>query len=315
MKDTILESIKSWEKKNKDIKTVIVIGSSIRQSNKGDKYSDIDLIIVTKDPFKYEKSSHWISEIYQPVSFHNGYEISKGNYVKRIFFENEIAVDITFLDYKMLNAASLYALLKEKLPIVLKLLGPYNLKKIEKQLLNFTYYLHRGYYLLSDRNDTGSKIKRINRECPYKTEYSFELQEFELVVNRFWQNAYRAAFKIKRNELFTAKLEHEPEMKQDLLNIIEIFSKYKNGQDYETWHKGRFIEQWADPFIVEKMVSIYGTYDAENTWNALQRTISLFSTLSAMLFEFEIYKKIENPEPYFKKWIQEIEQTLQFKLN
>ena len=314
MKDTILESIKSWEKKNKDIKTVIVIGSSIRQANKGDKYSDIDLIIVTKDPFKYEKSSRWISEIYKPVSFHNGHEISKGNFVKRIFFENEVAVDITFLDHRLLNAAGFYALTKEKLPIVLKLLGRANIKNIEKQLLNFTYYLHRGYYLLSESSNAGSKIRRINRQCPYKTEYSFELQEFELVVNRFWQNAYRAAFKIKRNELFTAKLEHEPEMKQDLLNIIEIFSKYKNGHNYETWHKGRFIEQWADPFIVEKMASIYGTYDAENTWDALQRTILLFSNLSDLLFEFEVFQNIENPEPYFTKWIKEIEQTLQFKL-
>lgn len=309
MKEEIIKNFKIWAENEADIKSVIVIGSSVRKHHQGDKYSDIDLIIFTNDPFKYERSFTWIDEIYKSVSFHNGFEISKGTFVKRIFFENEVAVDITFLSSKSLTAIYFFALVKEKAHYFFKILGREKLNAIEKLVLNFTYFLHRGFYLIVDKNNSEQKIKKVIDQCGYKTEYSRELNDFETVVNRFWQNAYRMAYKIKRNELFTAKLEHETEMKEDLLNIILIYTKHINGNNYETWHRGKFIENWADPAIVEKIKWIYGENNIESSWKSLKSTIDLFTYISDLLFDDDKFKTINDPRSYFYKWIIEIEKT------
>ncbi|MEO6524260.1 MAG: aminoglycoside 6-adenylyltransferase [Mucilaginibacter sp.] len=309
MKEDLIEKFKRWAENKVDIKSIIVIGSSVRNQQKGDKYSDIDFIIFTKDPFIYEKSVTWIDEIHKSVSFHNGFEISKGTFVKRIFFENEVAVDITFLSSKLLSAILIFTTLKEKGNYFLSVLSKKKIKEIENQILSFTYYLHRGYHFIVDKNNTEEKVKKIISQFGYKTEYSFELKDFEVVVNRFWQNAYRMAYKIKRNELFTAKLEIEPEMKQDLLNIISIYTKHVNGSDFETWHKGKFIEKWADPVIVEKLKLIYGEYNVESSWRSLKSTIDLFVHISDLLYKVDKFQTITKPQEYFYNWIAEIEQT------
>ena len=55
MKETIIEKINEWAKKDDNIKSIIVIGSSVRKQQKGDKYSDIDIIIFVKKTFKIWK--------------------------------------------------------------------------------------------------------------------------------------------------------------------------------------------------------------------------------------------------------------------
>lgn len=307
MKEDIINNLKIWAENEVDIKSVIIIGSSVRKLQKSDKYSDIDFIIFTNNPFKYEKSFTWIDEIHKSVSFHNGFEMSKGTFVKRIFFENEVAVDITFLNSRSLSAIHTFTRLTEKAKYLLKILGSNKIKVIEKQVFSFTYYLHRGYHFILDKNGSEQKVKKIISQYGYKTEYSFELKDFEIVINRFWQNAYRMAYKIKRKELFTAKLEIEPEMKHDLLNIIEIYTKHMNGDDFETWHKGKFIEKWADPVIVEKLKAIYGEYNIESTWKSLKSTIDLFIHISELLYNTDKFHTITKPQSYFHQWIIAIE--------
>ncbi|EHQ26563.1 aminoglycoside 6-adenylyltransferase [Mucilaginibacter paludis] len=309
MKEDIIKNIKVWADGEVDVKSILIIGSSVRELHKSDKYSDLDLIIFTTDPFKYEKSWTWINEIYKPASYHNGFEISKGTFVKRIFFENEVAVDITFLSSKLMSAIYVYAILKEKANYVLTILRKKKIKEIENQILNFTYYLHRGYHFIVDKNSSEQKVNKIINQCGYKTEYSYELKDFEIVLNRFWQNAYRMAYKISRNELFSAKLEIEPEMKLDLLNIISIYAKHVNGDNYETWHKGKFIEKWADPVIVEKLKSIYGEYNVMSSWRSLKSTTDLFIYISDLLYSSNKFNTINKPQSVFSKWIMEIEQT------
>ncbi|MGX7301406.1 aminoglycoside 6-adenylyltransferase [Enterococcus gilvus] len=48
------------------------------------------------------------------------------------------------------------------------------------------------------------------------------------------------AKQIFRNELWTANL-RDAECKQLLLQTLEWYKKMSHGEDYETWHAGRFI--------------------------------------------------------------------------
>lgn len=304
MKETIIEKINEWAKKDDNIKSIIIIGSSVRKQQKGDKYSDIDIITFVKNPLKYEKNYSWINQIDKPISYYNGLEVSNGTYVKRIFFENEVAVDITILNYRSLLSIYFYTLFSNN--FFLKIIGTTKSKQIENKIYRFTYYLHRGFYFIIDKKNTNYKINKILNKFNYKTEYSFELNEIEKVVNQFWQNAYRMAVKLNRNELFTARIECEHPMKQDLLNLIEFYTKFKNGNDFETWHKGRYIEKWAEPNIVEKLEFIYGSNNLQNSWSSLIATMDLFVYVSNLLTESQKYQVINNPQNYFYKWIMEI---------
>jgi aminoglycoside 6-adenylyltransferase len=45
---------------------------------------------------------------------------------------------------------------------------------------------------------------------------------------------------------------------------------------YDTWHSGRFLEEWADPRIVARLRHAYAHYDAAEIRRALLATMDLF---------------------------------------
>jgi aminoglycoside 6-adenylyltransferase len=44
----------------------------------------------------------------------------------------------------------------------------------------------------------------------------------------------------------------------------------------DTWHRGRFLERWADPAVVEALRGVYGSYDEADLARALVATMDLF---------------------------------------
>ncbi len=48
----------------------------------------------------------------------------------------------------------------------------------------------------------------------------------------------------------------------------------------DTWHAGRFLEQWADPRAVEGLRQAYAHYDAGEVKSALWATLALFHGLA-----------------------------------
>ena len=49
----ILTSLCGYARRDDDIRAVIAIGSSVRESTPADEYSDLDLIVVTELPEKW----------------------------------------------------------------------------------------------------------------------------------------------------------------------------------------------------------------------------------------------------------------------
>ncbi|MFT5875529.1 MAG: aminoglycoside 6-adenylyltransferase [Clostridium sp.] len=45
-------------------------------------------------------------------------------------------------------------------------------------------------------------------------------------------------------------------MKEMLLKMIEYYSHALHGVDYDTWHGGRFIEHWSEPWVVKEFQNI-----------------------------------------------------------
>lgn len=82
-------------------------------------------------------------------------------------------------------------------------------------------------------------------------------------------------------------------MKQVLLQVIEWHEKTVNGIEYDTWHTGRFLSEWASKETQAELQNSFGHFDRNDSWKALMTTITLFKRLS-----HEISEKMNFSYPY-----------------
>ena len=90
-------------------------------------------------------------------------------------------------------------------------------------------------------------------------------------ITRVW-----TATKLRRGELLTAKGCCDGYMKDLLLWMTIWHAGAARGWTYDTWHRGRFFEEWADPRVVAGLHAAYAHYDAADVARALWATMDLF---------------------------------------
>ena len=105
------------------------------------------------------------------------------------------------------------------------------------------------------------------------------------MVNDFWYHALWSAKKIGRGEWWTAKTCVDGYLKMRLLTAVEQYEKALHGATYDTWHNGRFIEDWAEGWIIEALTGCYARYDQEEIPKALLATMNLFRKVAKHLAE------------------------------
>ncbi|HKS26982.1 MAG TPA: aminoglycoside 6-adenylyltransferase [Pyrinomonadaceae bacterium] len=299
-----LNKIRAWAESNQQMKAVVVIGSQARKLNQADRWSDIDIILFTTHPEKYQHEDAWLSEIGNLLSCYSGLEVADGTFVKRVYFDNGVGMDVTPVQVRAIDWAYRYARVKSKLPA--KLLPASFTAKMEKPIRNFAYYIHRGMNVLVDKGGYREKLGFIESVFRYAPPGQPAQEKLEEQVHQFWQTALRMAIKLYRREFFTAKFECEAPMKVNLLTLMEWHAKCAHGWQFETWHKGRYIERWADPKIVEGLRAVYGRYEESDSWDSLFRTMELFERVSHEVAEQLGYNYDRRAEQRFREWIEEL---------
>jgi aminoglycoside 6-adenylyltransferase len=101
-------------------------------------------------------------------------------------------------------------------------------------------------------------------------------EEFLALCHDFLYHAVWAAKKLRRGELWIAKSCADGYMKQLLLGMIEWHARSERGWDHDTWHGGRFLEQWADPGALDGLGEAFAYYDEADVRRALLATMALF---------------------------------------
>ena len=67
--------------------------------------------------------------------------------------------------------------------------------------------------------------------------------------------------------------------------MTEWHARVMKGQGCDTWMRGRFFEEWADPRALEELGEAFAYYDKDDLWRALYVTMSLFRWLSVDVAE------------------------------
>lgn len=252
MNKEILNRIIDWAKKEKDIRTLILIGS-LAGKGKVDKLSDFDISVFARSSKKYVNSSKWMSKIgnvwvYEPEKVY----IKNKQYPTRlIIFENGIKADFAFYSLKVLK----------------------DLAKLKRLPLDYDL----GYEILLDKDGLAKSLSRPTYRCP--TSEKPTQQDFTYVVNVFFFEVYHVAKHLYRNDLWHAKF-RDWATKEFLLQIIEWHEKSKHGWDYDTYDLGKGMQSWTSPSIWKTLHQIFGHFDSKDSWKALLVTINLFSKVA-----------------------------------
>lgn len=254
-KERFIERFIAWAEAEPEIRLALLIGSHARTNTPADEWSDLDIPFFTAgSPDSLLYSSDWLSQLGTPwLTFLEGTAGGEG-LERRVLFRDGLDVDFPVF--------SIFTILEW----------------IEARSPRLDSTLSRGVRVLVDKENLGDRLHpsssfQIPRSIP-------DQATFDQVVHDFLYHAVWTAKKLCRGELWTAIQCCNCYMKSLLRKMIEWHSWAVHGPDYDTWHSGRFLEQWADEETLISLRYAFPHYDLEDICRSLLRTTEIFMSLS-----------------------------------
>jgi aminoglycoside 6-adenylyltransferase len=104
-------------------------------------------------------------------------------------------------------------------------------------------------------------------------------QAFINATSDFWYHTLWSAKHLRRGETWWANSCVDMYMKGLLQQMLEWHAHAIQGDQFDTWLRGRFLEEWADPRAVEQLGSAFAHYETDDIARALRNTMDLYRWL------------------------------------
>lgn len=235
----------------------MIVGSRARSDHPADEWADLDIIMVTTDPQRYLSSVDWLKNIGNPLLTFLEPTATGDELERRVLFEGILDVDFAITP-------------KDKAEQVLK-------SEVSPEIANM---FGRGVRVLVDKDKMVSEleklvsaVKRVPPRLPTEN-------EFVEVVNDFLYHAVFTAKHLRRGELWWTSGCLDCYMQRLMLIMMEWHAKAVCGLNHETWFRGRFLEEWADPSVIKGLRSSFAHYDKDDIKRALLAAMSLFQEMA-----------------------------------
>ena len=267
----LVDQFTRWGEACDSLYCAVIVGSQARSDHKADEFSDLDLILIVEDPGVYISTSQWLGDI---GSYHISFtEKSIGEGMqRRVLFDN--ALDVDFMIFPKSRMETLFS-------------G------------EIATMLERGYYILIDK--IGMKDSIV---LPDRASHCFpEEGDFINIVHDFWYHSVWTVKKLKRGEIWAAKSCLDSYMKQLLLSMIEVHARSTRGLSFPPWHDGRFVDEWAEEWIVEKLGSCFSLYNEQSIENALLSTMDLYRAIALEVAGMQDFKYPDSADEYATTWV------------
>lgn len=264
----------NWAKTADDIRAAFVVGSRARQDHPADDFSDLDIVIYSSNPNIYLSDSNWLYNI-GDVTCSFVYKTVGGDPERLCLFSGGWQIDFVILSYIQL------------------------LKTIESNRIPNNFY--RGVRTIIDKDNISKNVLPNIHKAPQNISINEEL--FLQIVSMFWFASLYTAKQILRGELWVAK-SRDGNIKELLLQMVEWYSKAINDNNYDTWHAGRFINEWAPKDVLLELEDSFGHYNFTDSWRALIITINLFKRISREIADLLCYSYPVELENEVTTWIQ-----------
>jgi aminoglycoside 6-adenylyltransferase len=273
------ERLVRWAQREDNLRAALVFGSRARDDHVADAWSDLDVLLLARDPERYRSARDWVHQIGRPwVAFleptpdGNGYEL-------RVLFEGGLDVDFCpdSIDrfWQMLQG---------------------DLSPVDADLLS------RGVRVLVDKENLSGRLAALRLERAGAA--SPGEAEFLNAVNDFWFHAVWTAKRLRRGEIWRAKHCCDVYLKKLLLRMLEWHARASRGPHVDTWVGGRFLNEWADPRAIDALPAVFAHYDPDDIWRALLATMALFRWLAVEAAELLGYEYPYLGDDRATEWVQ-----------
>jgi aminoglycoside 6-adenylyltransferase len=216
-----------------------------------DTFSDLDLALITTDPDRYLRDAGWLEHIGTPWLTFVERQATGAGLERRALFERDLDVDFAILE-------------RDEVQKMVAGDWPPEISAV----------LARGFEFILDKDGLEHSMRRDPPKPPRARVPTSD--EFLSLCSDFLYHAMWAAKKLRRGELWVAKSCADDYMKQQLLQMLTWHARATHGPGYDTWHKGRFLESWADPRVLGELHQAFAHYDEADIQRALSKTVELF---------------------------------------
>jgi aminoglycoside 6-adenylyltransferase len=247
-------------------------------------------MVITTHPERLLGSSDWLKNIGEHWLTLLEPTPSGGGMERRVLFDGARDVDFAVFPYDRFRWAARFLPLLRRFPLLFRLLPKAMAQRIRDDLADAANVFGRGVRVLVDKQGLAAKLPLVVAEAqPYHPPAQ---REFLNAVDDFWYHAVWTAKRLRRGELWWAKLCCDSHMGQLLLRMIEWQAHATQGADYDTWQLGRFLEEWADPRALAGLRDSFAHYDEDDIWRALLASMDLFRWLA-----IETAERLGHPYP------------------
>jgi aminoglycoside 6-adenylyltransferase len=246
----LIERFTNWVLDRPDIRSAIIVGSRARADRPADSLSDLDLAVIVTDPSIYLSDTTWLRKFGEPfLTFVES--TADGNFrERRVLFR-----DGRDVDFSLLPAAVVQQMLQSGVPV------------------EIADVLRRGFRILVDKDGLAERLTDAAYWPDGPETLPTELSWIE-TSHDFFYHVVLAAKKAERGELWVAKSTCDGYLKNLILRLIEWHAKLKGDRD--TWHKGRFLEHWAGPEILQELPSTFASYTLADVQRALLANLRFY---------------------------------------
>jgi aminoglycoside 6-adenylyltransferase len=251
-----------WASSEQDIRAALVIGSRARVDHPADEWADLDIAILTKDPERLLTRTDWITNLGTPILTFLESTSDGEDKERRVLFEGGLDVDFPVIPY-------------DRLQMLLK-----STQVPPQIVLGLKNSLGRGMRVLLDKEGQIDQLIELLASVEPLPFSPPTQQIFLEAVNDFWYHTVWTAKHLRRGELWWAMSGCDGALKRLLLQMLEWHAHTTMGANYDTWFKGRFLEQWADARALEQLGKAFAHYDEDDVWRALFVTMDIFRWLS-----------------------------------
>ncbi|MGN6531743.1 MAG: aminoglycoside 6-adenylyltransferase [Ginsengibacter sp.] len=254
----IKKTILDFAKEDDRVRAVILNGSRANPNLPADKYQDFDILFVVREFDTFLLNENWISFMGKPIIRQLPNEMLLGSdagekqasYAYLMIFEDGTRIDLTLFPYEKFRSDFAF----DSLTFVW--LDKDNLFKDIPNSSDSDYYIRKP-----------------------------DEREFIETCNEFWWTATYVAKGLVRQEIVYAKSMLENVVRPMLMKQIEWKIGYENDFSVSVGRSGKFVKQYLDAILYERVLTTYADANIENNWAALKSMMVIFKNLQMQTAE------------------------------
>ncbi len=265
-----------WAKARQDVRLALVVGSRARETNPGDDWADLDVVIFTSSPAAYEAAG-WLETFGEVWAAYKDYirpEVPEW----MVVYAGGLDFDAAIFPVK----------------------GP-ELTVAQVKAACVADVLARGVRVLLDRDSVMPLLPPLAINQPPLPDEA----AFASAVHCFWRYVERTAKKLRRGELWMAKALCDGLLKKRILQMAEWHALGDNPAA-DVWYDGHFLERWTDPRVLDGLRESFAYYNETDIWRALFASMRLYGWLAAETAARMGYVYPDIPESQISRWVHQL---------